>query len=81
VDEEIRASFAGLPPQRPVPNPRAAVWFENGRVVRNDELRKPQFAEEEIEDPVVRLQGLLRDRLQQHASFTAAVSFAKQNKR
>jgi hypothetical protein len=80
-DEEIRGLFAGLPPQRPVPNPRAAVWFEKGRVVKNDELRKPQFVEEEIDDPVVRLQGLLRERLQPHAPFTSAVSFAKQNKR
>jgi hypothetical protein len=80
-DEEIRGLFAGLPPQRPVPNPRAAVWFENGRVVKHDELRRPQFVEEEIDDPVLRLQGLLRERLQAHASFTAGVSFAKQAKR
>jgi hypothetical protein len=81
VDEEIRSLFVGLPPQRPVPNPRAAVWFENGRVVRNDELRQPQFVEEEIDDPVVRVQGLLRERLQPHASFTTAGSFVKQSKR
>jgi hypothetical protein len=80
-DEEIRGLFVGLPPQRPVPNPRAAVWFENGRVVKNDELRRPQFVEEAIDDPVLRLQGLLRDRLQPHASFTSAVSFAKQSQR
>jgi hypothetical protein len=55
VDEEIRTLFTGLPPQRPVPNPRAAVWFENGGVVRNDEVRQPQFVEEENDDPVLRL--------------------------
>jgi hypothetical protein len=80
-DAEIRGMFAGLPPQRPVPNPRAAVWFENGRMVKNDEQRKPQFVEEDINDPVLRFQDLLRDRLQPQASFTAAVSFAKQSKR
>jgi hypothetical protein len=73
--------FAGLPPQRPVPKPRAARWFENGRVVRNDKLRKPQFVEEENDDPVLQVQSLLGERLKAHATFRAAVNFANQNKR
>jgi hypothetical protein len=50
-------------------------------VVKNDELRRPQFVEEDIDDPVLRSQGLLRERLQPHASFTTAMSFAKQSQR
>jgi hypothetical protein len=71
--------FDGLPSQRHVQNPRSAVWFENGRVVKHDDRRKRQWFEEtDINDPVLRLQELLRDRLQPYAAFTAAVSFAKQ---
>jgi hypothetical protein len=55
VDVEISALLAALPPQRPVSNPRPAVWLENGQGVRNDELRRPEFVEEAMEDPVVRL--------------------------
>jgi serine/threonine protein kinase len=80
-DTELRNLFAGLPPQRPVQDPRSAVWFENGRVVKHDDRRKRQWFEEtDINDPVLRLQELLRDRLQPYAAFTAAVSFAKQGK-
>jgi serine/threonine protein kinase len=80
-DTQVQRLFANLPPQRPVQDPRAAVWFENGTIVTNDQRRKRQWFEESvINDPVLRLQTLLRDRLQAHAAFTAAVSFAKQAK-
>ena len=60
---------------------RAAVWFENGKVVQHDARRKRQwFKESQIDDPVLRMQELLRQRLQPHAAFTTAVSFAKQGK-
>jgi tRNA A-37 threonylcarbamoyl transferase component Bud32 len=73
--------FDGLPSQRHVQNPRSAVWFENGRIVQHDDRRKRQWFEEtDINDPVLRLQELLRERLQPHTAFTAAVSFAKQGK-
>src|SRR5207302_9160796 len=75
-DEEVRRWFADVKPQRPVQDPRAAVWFENGRVVQNDARRKRQwFQEADIDDPVLRMQELLRQRLQPHASCTTAVSF------
>jgi hypothetical protein len=80
-DTQVQRLFANLPPQRPVQDPRAAVWFENGTIVTNDQRQKRQWFEESvINDPVLRLQTLLRDRLQAHAVFTAAVSFAKQAK-
>jgi hypothetical protein len=82
ADDAVIASwFAGIKPQRPVQNPLSAVWFENGKVVQDDARRKRQWFEEtEIDDPVLRLQELLRGRLQEHAAFTTAVSFAKQKK-
>jgi hypothetical protein len=81
ADDDVRRLFAGLPPQRPVQDPRSAVWFENGQVVKNDAARRAvSFAETDIEDPVLRVQRLLREQLQPHAAFTAAVSFAKQGK-
>jgi serine/threonine protein kinase len=80
-DEEVQRWFAGLPPQRPVQNALSAVWFENGKVVQDDARRKRQWFEEtDIDDPVLRMQGLLRGRLQQHAAFTTAVSFARQGR-
>jgi hypothetical protein len=80
-DAAVRGWFAGVLPQRPVQNARSAVWFENGRVVKNDERFKPRgFEETEVDDPVLRLQELLRERLQPQAPFTAAVSFARQGK-
>ena len=74
----VRRLFAGLPPQRPVQDRRSAVWFENGAVVRHDARRQRSHLQvTEINDLVFRLQGLLRDRLQPQAAFTAAVSFAR----
>jgi serine/threonine protein kinase len=80
-DSQVQRLFANLPPQRPVQKPRAAVWFENGKIVTTDPRRRQQWFEESvIDDPVLRLQTLLRDRLQAHAAFTTAVSFARQAK-
>jgi hypothetical protein len=80
-DEEVQRWFAGIKPQRPVQNPLSAVWFENGKVVQDDARRKRQWFEEtDIDDPVLRMQELLRGRLQEHAALTTAVSFARQGK-
>jgi hypothetical protein len=55
------------------------VSFANGAVVRQDARRqRSHFAVTEINDPVLRLQGLLRERLQPQAAFATAVSFARQ---
>jgi serine/threonine protein kinase len=80
-DEEIRGLFAGLPPQRPVQDERSAVWFEKGKVVKDDEGRRAvSFNETDVDDPVLRVQALLREKLHPHARFTTAVSFTKREK-
>ena len=67
--------------QRPVQSSQAAVWFENGRVVENDPNRqRSSFKIEAIDDPVLRLQKMLREKLQPLSRCTAAVSFARQGK-
>jgi hypothetical protein len=80
-DGTVRGWFEGLSPQRPVQNARSAVWFDNGRIVEDDPRRtRASFEEGQSDDPLLRLQGLLRERLQPHAVFTTAVSLAKQGK-
>jgi hypothetical protein len=82
-DEAVKGWFAGVRPQRPVQDARSAVWFENGRVVHDDpRLRRDPllFEESNIDDPVLRMQDLWRERLQPHAAFTTAVSYARLGK-
>jgi hypothetical protein len=76
-EKRLRALFAGLPEQRPIQSPRSAVWFENWQIVKGDGKRRASsFLEEELGDPVMRTQELLKERLKGEADFTAAVSFA-----
>jgi hypothetical protein len=72
----------GLEPQRPWQDERSAVWFQNGDVVTNETDRAPQFFEDvkNIDDPVLRLQRLLREKVQPHVRLSRAVSFAKKGK-
>src|SRR5262249_49753837 len=80
-DAQVRSWFADLTPQRPVQTPPPSVVFENGRVVKNDDARRAMsFEESDVNDPVLRLQALLREKLQPHAPFTTAVSFAREGK-
>jgi protein kinase-like protein len=80
-DAGLRRALSGLPAQRPVQNPRSAVWFANGRVVVNDPRRsRASFEVTDINDPVLRLQELLTEQLQPRGAFTAAVSFARLGK-
>jgi hypothetical protein len=59
----------------------AAVWFENGAVVTADKGRAPKsFDATRIDDPVLRTQGVLRDKLGPHFDYTRAVSFAFRGK-
>jgi hypothetical protein len=76
-DEQVQSWFADLPAQRPFQNPEAAVWFENGRIVTEGGKQKRGFEETDINDPVLRVQGLLKTRIGPHAASTAAVSFAR----
>jgi hypothetical protein len=80
-DDAIQQLLGGLPAQRPVQDPRSAVWFENGAVVKQDARRQwMHFVEDDLNDPVLHLQELLREKLQPHGTFTTAVSFARQGK-
>ena len=76
-DEDLQALLSSFPTQRTLRNPQAVVWFDNGNIVRHDRKRDPQFFESAINDPVLELQALLQQRLQQLADFTTAVAFAK----
>jgi hypothetical protein len=81
TDTEIRGWFIGLPPQRPYQKPESAVWFENGQIVTGDDNRRPRgFEEAIIDDPVLRVQGALKERIGPHAAGTAAVSVARLGK-
>jgi hypothetical protein len=57
---------------------RAAVWFENGEVVRHDRERGPVFFDaHKADDPVLRAQQRLRYLQQRHGfTYTRAVGFA-----
>jgi hypothetical protein len=77
TDEQVQGWFAGLPPQRPFPSARSAVWFENGRIVTRVTPLRSHLKESDIDDPALRVQELLKDRIGPHAASTAAVSFAR----
>jgi hypothetical protein len=73
---DVWALLAGLPPQTEQ-NAAAAVWFENGTVVKGEAGRDVNFFDEaRREDPVLLTQQLLRERLGDHVSYSRAVSFA-----
>jgi hypothetical protein len=57
---------------------RAAVWFENGAVVRPERERGPGFFDaHKADDPELRAQERLRELQQRHGfTSTRAVSFA-----
>ncbi len=78
-DDVLRHLLDGVPPQRPLPRPDAAVWFEDGREVRDgaETLRSIDYIESPIDGPVARLRSLIADKLQPLAKYTCAVSFAK----
>jgi hypothetical protein len=79
LNVDLEPLLKGLPPQRPWQNERAAVWFQNGEIVTTEPDRAPQFFEnlQEINDPVLRVQQLLKEKVQPHVRFSRAVSFAK----
>jgi hypothetical protein len=74
--EDVPALLAGLGPQR-MQNEKAVVWFENWEVRHNDREREPDyFDERQTDDPVLRTQQVLRQRLGPHCAYSCAVSFA-----
>src|SRR5262249_31289411 len=77
-DVDLRALLAGLP--RPaMQQPESAVWFRNWDVVldKDEKERGANFFDERRpNDPVMRAQQILRERLQDKYDFSRAVSFA-----
>jgi serine/threonine protein kinase len=71
----IKDFFASLPAQR-LQNDRSLVWFDQGEVSRA-QLREPKFFEPtEINDPVLKTQRILTERLKPYFPLIRAVSFA-----
>ena len=81
-EKELRAALGALGPQALQDGKTdAAVWFENGVVVTAEAGRAPMsFDAKRIDDPVLRTQGLLRDKLVSQFGYTRAVSFAFRGK-
>jgi hypothetical protein len=78
AETALKAALADVGPQ-PLQDGKtdAAVWFENGAVVTAEGRRAPKaFDVKRIDDPVLRTQGVLRDKLGPHFNYTLAVSFA-----
>jgi hypothetical protein len=82
-EKALRAALAGIGPQ-PLQDGKieAAVWFKNGEVVTAEAGRAPKgFDVGRIDDPVLRTQGMLRDKLGPPLfDYTRAVSFAFRGK-
>jgi hypothetical protein len=77
---DVRALLGELPPQTEQ-NAAAAVWFENGSVVKGEPGRDVHFFDESRRgDPLVRTQQLLRERLGEQVVYSRAVSFANRNR-
>jgi hypothetical protein len=73
---ELAGLFGQLPKQTAT-DLRTAAWFENGKPVRDDADRGPIRLDKavEVNNPVMRTQALLRDRLKELFPYTRAVSF------
>jgi hypothetical protein len=75
--------LADLPAQHRVLEKWPVVWLRNGAVVTDERERSaPDFfgGLQPGEDPVLALQGLLRERLGSHCDYSRAVCFAKRGK-
>lgn len=71
--------FSDLPSQKLQDN-RAIVWWEQGQVSK-DPTRAPQFfILQEIDDPVLKTQRLLAERLKDYFPLMCAVSFANRGR-
>src|SRR5262249_9155572 len=72
-DVDLASLLLGLPTQTGQ-QPDSAAWFENGEVARDRGPR--QFDPAVIDDPLLRTQHVLKEKLQPHAAYMRAVSFA-----
>jgi hypothetical protein len=81
-DVDLERLLAALPPQHAYPAGKedTAVWFQGGQVVRDEPERDaPDFYAQgdPLNDPLLGLQAMLRERLQPWFPFSRAVAFAK----
>jgi hypothetical protein len=73
---DLRALLADLPPLV-LQHPESAVWFRDWQVVHDETTRGPNlFDERRSNDPVMRIQQILHERLRDKCDFSRAVSFA-----
>lgn len=79
-EDQLHALLTGFGPQ-PAQTSRTAVWFENGNTVTQGEAeRSLNFNGGKLDDPVLRTQALLKDKLRPLFPYTRAVSYANQGK-
>jgi hypothetical protein len=75
-DMELGSLLFDLPKVR-AQNPHAAVWFEDGVVVRDEAERTFSSFDPDVQaEPLFQLQALLLKRLQPLFSYQRSVSFA-----
>jgi hypothetical protein len=80
ADVDLKQMLLGLP-KLPLQDPRTLVWFTNGVVTPKSAapLRGPDvFTPRPLDDPVLKLQGEIQQRLAPHIKVSRAVSFAFQ---
>jgi serine/threonine protein kinase len=81
LDAEIALKdvFASLPPQR-IQDARSLVWLDQGEIP-HDKTRSPKFFEpQKLDDPLLRTQGILTQKLKVQFPLIRAVSFANRGK-
>jgi hypothetical protein len=77
---DLRAELGELPPST-TRELNATAWFENGEVARNGRGRMGLFDETRRDDPVLRTQQRIKERLLgRHFDYALAVSFANQGR-
>jgi hypothetical protein len=74
-DVDLAGLLADLGPQK-MEDKLDHAWFENGALVRDDELRAPSLKSRPSSNPMVRINGLLQKRLGGYFSYTRGVTFA-----
>jgi serine/threonine protein kinase len=79
-DEKIQALFSGLEPDHQLANPKAFAAFDNGALVKSPERTRDWNEAAPENAPHLQIQNLIARKLQPHAAFTTAVSFAKVEK-
>jgi hypothetical protein len=80
-EAELNRTLAGFGPQQEQ-TPQSVVWFENGEEVTKADGGEGSFGfdDKKIDDPVLRTQALLKEKLKPLFPYTRAVSYANAGK-